>query len=379
MTTARTRIVAVATIAAMTTFIGPLAPSSPGAPRLTTNVRPTAHVEPASATSAPVSIRVQGDELVDASDTPVRLIGVDRSGTEYACVQGWGIFDGPSNSRSIAAMAAWRINAVRVPLNEDCWLGINGVRSAYSGTAYRTAVETYVRALNAAGLVAILDLHWSAPGNDRATGQQVMADASHSVRFWSSVAAAFRDSPGVMFDLYNEPHDISWQCWLHGCMTASRWRAAGMQQMLNAVRDAGASQPVLVEGTDWATDVSEWLRYEPVDPDHQLVASVHIYNFAACNTVSCWNQTIAPVAAKVPVVSGELGENDCASSFIDAYMRWADRVGVSYLAWTWDTWNCSSGPALITSYSGTPTHFGAGFMHHVRALAAVSPSFSPHG
>ena len=27
-------------------------------------------------------------------------------------------------------MKAWNINAVRVPLNEDCWLGINGVASA---------------------------------------------------------------------------------------------------------------------------------------------------------------------------------------------------------------------------------------------------------
>jgi hypothetical protein len=45
---------------------------------------------------------------------------------------------------------------------------------------------------------------------------------------------------------------------------------------------------------------------------------------------------IAPVAAKVPVVTGELGEYDCTSSFIDSYMAWADAHGVSYLAWAWD-------------------------------------------
>ena len=43
------------------------------------------------------------------------------------CVHGGQVFDGPADSTSVQAMAAWHINAVRVPLNEDCWLGINGV------------------------------------------------------------------------------------------------------------------------------------------------------------------------------------------------------------------------------------------------------------
>ena len=48
---------------------------------------------------------------------------MDRSGTEYACVQGNGIFDGPNDQASITAMKSWGVNAVRVPLNEACWNG----------------------------------------------------------------------------------------------------------------------------------------------------------------------------------------------------------------------------------------------------------------
>ena len=44
--------------------------------------------------------------VVDASGNVVQLHGVDRSGTEYACVQGWGLFDGPSDQASITAMKA---------------------------------------------------------------------------------------------------------------------------------------------------------------------------------------------------------------------------------------------------------------------------------
>src|SRR4029077_6415943 len=69
-----------------------------------------------------LAIGVAGNELVDGSGAPLRLIGVNRSGTEYACAQGWGIFDGPSGPPSVRAIAAWHVNADRVPLNEACWL-----------------------------------------------------------------------------------------------------------------------------------------------------------------------------------------------------------------------------------------------------------------
>src|SRR5206468_74068 len=72
-----------------------------------------------------VVVRVSGNTLVNGAGAVIRLLGVDRSGSEYACIQGWGFFDGPSDATSIAAIAAWHTNAVRVPLNEDCWLGIN--------------------------------------------------------------------------------------------------------------------------------------------------------------------------------------------------------------------------------------------------------------
>jgi len=65
---------------------------------------------------------------------------------------------------SIAAIAAWKTNAVRVPLNETCWLAINGVAPAYSGDNYRQAISDFVARLNRAGLIVILELHWSAAG-----------------------------------------------------------------------------------------------------------------------------------------------------------------------------------------------------------------------
>ena len=326
---------------------------------------------PVAGAAATPTVKVVGDHLVNASGKQIRLLGVDHSGTEYACIQGWGIFDGPSDATSVAAIAAWHTDAVRVPLNEDCWLGINGVAPQYGGSAYHAVIAAYVKTLETAGLIVILDLHWNAAGTAKATGQQVMADASHGPAFWRSVAAYFKSNHGLVFDLYNEPHDITWSCWLHGC-TAGGFRVAGMQALVNAVRSTGATQPLMLGGLGWAGDLSQWLAHEPSDPLHQLIASVHVYNFGGCATVSCWAGTILPVAKVVPVVTGELGENDCAQTFIDSYMTWADSKGVSYLGWTWDAgggWTCTGGPSLITSYGGMPTAFGAGLRAHLAKLA----------
>jgi endoglucanase len=346
-------------------------------PRLVT---PGGRVGSAGAAPA-LSVRVSGNHLVDGSGNGLELHGVDRSGTEYACIQGWGIFDGPSDAASVAAIASWHVNAVRVPLNEDCWLGINGVSSSYGGAAYQHAIVNYVNLLNQYGIYAILDLHWSAPGTTAATGQEPMPDQDHSPAFWTSVAGTFRSNPAVLFDLFNEPYPDSntdttaaWTCWEDGGSCAGvSYPAAGMQELVNTVRSTGATNVIMLGGIQYAGTLDHWANYKPTDPDGQLAASFHNYNFGGCVTTACWSSSLSAIG-NVPLITGELGENDGAASFIDSYMNWADTNGVSYLAWTWDTWGCGSPISLITNYNGTPcASYGSGYQQHLAAIAASGP------
>jgi endoglucanase len=336
-----------------------------------------------TAAAAPrAALHVRGNRLLfgPGAGRPVQLRGVNRSGTEYACIQGWGLFQGPApnqidSSAMIGAMLGWDINVVRVPLNEDCWLGLHTVLGL-GGVAYRAAIEAYVHELNAAGLFAILDLHWVAPGAGKATSQLPMADADHAPAFWRSVAATFRGDGDVLFDLYNEPYGISWRCWEHGCQVpaGSSWpayRAAGMQELVGAVRSTGARQPLMLGGLGWAADLSGWLAHEPVDPLHELLASEHDYGGLSPCGSPC-QRAVAATAAKVPVEFGELGETDCRQGYIDSMMRFADAHGIGYLGWAWDAtdsgWSCTGGPSLITGWNGHPTPYGQGFRAHFRAL-----------
>jgi endoglucanase len=331
-------------------------------------------------------LHVSGNRLVNGHGRPVLLHGVNRSGTEFMCVQGHGIFDGPTDQASVSAMKSWGVNAVRIPLNEACWNGESYVDPAYAGANYQDAIKAYVNLVNANGMVAILDLHWTdgrytGPYSLCASAQarclKPMPDAAQAIPFWTSVARAFKGNNAVIFDLFNEPfperaghsQTAGWQCWLRGgSCPGIGYPVAGMQALVNAVRSAGAQNVILVGGLAYANDLSGWLSNRPADPGHNLAASWHSYNFNACSNLSCWTSVVAPVIAQVPLVAGEIGENGCTSSYISALMNWLDSQSASYLAWAWNAdFPCASGPSLITSYDGTPTRYGAGYRSHLRS------------
>ncbi|MER7518394.1 cellulase family glycosylhydrolase [Streptomyces sp. NPDC126499] len=350
-----------------------------------TPTTPPPTTPPAPATGAP-ELRVSGNRFVDQNGATRRLLGVNRSGGEFMCVQGHGIWDGPVDDASVRAIAGWKANTVRIPLNEECWLGLDHIKPEYRGAHYVNAVRDLVNRVLAHGMTPVLELHWthglytgnsSGCGDVHATCQKPMPNARYTPAFWTSVADTFKHDTRVVLDLFNEPYPDratstaaqAWSCWRDGgSCPGIGYEVAGMQDLLDAVRATGAKNLVLVPGIAYSNDLSQWLRYRPTDPAGNLAAAWHVYNFNTCSTETCWNDTLAPVAAQVPLLAGEIGENTCGHAFVDRVMKWFDDRGLSYLGWTWNTWNCASGPALISSYDGTPTAFGIGLRDHLRAL-----------
>jgi hypothetical protein len=310
------------------------------------------------------------DQHIETSDgRTVLLHGVNRSGTEYKCVQNSGIFDGPASVGSVQAIATWKANAVRIPLNADCWLGINGVPAAYSGDTYKRGIQGYVALLHQFHIVPILELHWTAPGETSADRQQPMPDADHAAAFWSDVALTFQGDDGVVFEPYNEPFpdgnrdtDAAWQCWRDGCMaplqvadasngsrpSSELYAATGMQALLDAIRGVGAANVILLGGVEYSNSLTQWLKYAPSDPLANLGAAWHIYDYNLCSNENCWNGAPSQVAAAFPIVVTELGEGDCASQFIEPLLNWLDTRQLGYLAWSWNA-NGACQPRSMTS------------------------------
>jgi hypothetical protein len=337
----------------------------------------------------PRGLHVVDNHIEDGAGKTVVLHGVNRSGTEYKCVQaGNAFFDGPSTDASVEAITTWaNVNAVRVPLNESCWLGINGAPPNLSGDLYKTAIKNYVLRLHKYDLIPIIELHWVGPGTTLATRQQPMPDADHAGAFWAD---------GVVLEPYNEPYpsgnrdeDAAWACWRDGCTanqsvpsggTPVTYQAAGMQAMVDAIRGAGSTHVILLGGLQYSNALTQWLAYKPNDPLAQLGAAWHLYNFNACVSATCWDAAPAAVAAAVPLVATEIGENDCMGAFISPLMQWLDDHGAGYLAWSWNAFGaCTAGSAqgrggqpwsLVSSYtSGAPNGgYAQTFHDHVAGL-----------
>ena len=340
-------------------------------------------------TGAAPALHVSGNKILTASGATYKLYGVNRSGGEFACIKNRdGIWNGPMDQASVTAMRTWKIRVVRVPLNEECWLGTtSNPVPEYSGANYQNAVKAYVSLLIANGITPIVEMHWNYgqyTGNSSgcsdvaAVCQKPMPDAQYAPAFWTGVANAFKGNNAVIFDLFNEPYPeratgdatSGWKCWRDGgtCNGIS-YQVAGFQSLVTTVRNTGATNIIMIGGLAYSNDLTQWLTYKPSDPLNNLAAFAHVYNFNSCANTSCYDSQFKPVAASVPLTLTEIGENDCGHSFIDTLMNWADANGVGYLGWTWNNWDCSTGPSLISDYNGTATAFGQGLKNR---LATVS-------
>jgi hypothetical protein len=148
-------------------------------------------------------------------------------------------------------------------------------------------------------------------------------------------------------------------------------QVAGYNQLISDVRGAGATNVIMVAGTDFAANPTGFNTIMPHDPLGQLAISVHVYSFNGAGAAGSWAKWVAMgLLTKAPLVTGELGETDCTAKFIDTYMSWADAHGVSYLAWAFNSGPCD-GPYLLDS-SGDPTAYGVGYKNHLAHLASSS-------
>ena len=214
----------------------------------------------------------------------------------------------------------------------------------------------------AAGMDVILDLHWSDAGTlggcpPTSGCQQKMPDRN-SVTFWSEVASRYAGDGRVLFELYNEPHDVSWDVWLSGGYTGDGYQAAGMQKLYDTVRAAGADNLVIIGGLDWAYDLSGVAAHRVVG--HNIAYATHPYGSAGSERRSrFWDIYWGALTTTDPVIVTEFGDTKtCADDYAREVLDYADAHAAGWTAWAWIPRGCDF-PSLLTDWAASPSALGA--------------------
>jgi hypothetical protein len=178
-----------------------------------------------------------------------------------------------------------------------------------------------------------------------------MADAN-SVTFWTEVATKYAGDGHVMFELYNEPHDVTWDVWLSGGPSGDGFTVAGMQQLYTAIRGAGAQNIVIVGGLKFAYDLSGAQTYR-VD-GYNVMYATHPYN-QPDKQPGDWDKSFGSLAVVAPVIVTEFGDaTSCSSTYADQVIQYANLHALHWTAWAWFVGGCNF-PSLITDWSATPS------------------------
>lgn len=334
--------------------------------RTAANVELTAAAVP----SAPGGVAAVGPTLIDTRTcTPHRFVGLARSGLESWPTGDDRLYDPALAREDFRNIRGWGSNIVRIPLNPAYWVKT----AAHYDPGYPAQVDSAILRAHSQGLDVVIDMHFSDRGDpaNKAYRLERMADANHGITFWKEVAARYKDDGRVLFELYNEPHDISWDTWLNGGPSGDGYQAAGYQQLYDAVRSTGAKNLVIVNGLNWGYDMAEAGTH--MLNGYNVIYGTHVYDWPEKQPVR-WDRDFGYLAAKVPVMIGEFGTTNCGTAYYEWVMAYADTHNMSWLSWAWyappadrPDLLCSFA-ALITDWNGTPSPMGAVVKAHLQGL-----------
>lgn len=327
----------------------------------------------------PSALHVEGSKLRNDNGDIVRLQGVNVPSLEFSNTGG----DHLLESIRVAVLY-WNVNTIRIPLCQSRWFGeVEGQDDG--GRLYRLIVDEVVRYISENGCYVILDLHnFAISGWYRETYDTPeiydMPDMK-SLEFWEGVAARYANDPAVLFDLYNEPHDVSWDTWKFGGQVTTwlikrvTYGSPGMQALLNIVRSTGAKNIVIAGGLGWGYDLRGIPEHALEDPYENVMYATHIYPWKG--NERDWDEHVGHVIGKYPILVGEVGcEPDEELSLIwrdyDPY-TWATEVlcyihkhELNWTAWCFDP---AAGPCILEDWTYTPTPYWGDFVK--RALRDV--------
>jgi len=325
--------------------------------------------------NADMMLHVEKNLVKNSKGEIVRLLGVNRAGLE------WDANDDRIITSIQQACDDWKANIIRLPVSQDRWLGYGPEQKETDpdGKKYRELVDKIVDELYRREKYLILDLHWNNCGHwGQFIGQHYMPDMN-SLEFWKDAAQRYKNHPAVLFGLYNEPHDVTWDVWKNGGTITERfnvkgekftqtYETPGLQKIADMIRELGAMNILVIGGLDWGYTLDGIAKGYAIEDKggNGIIYDSHVYPWK-----HNWDAFVTVIKDQYPILIGECGhygdavkpregaQSDIHSIWVPKLLNWIEENNYHLTAWDFHP---SAGPCLIKNFDNEPTEFWGSYL-----------------
>ena len=238
-----------------------------------------------SISSYPSMLSTQQNDIINANGEKITLKGIMAPDPQKID------FEKNFNKDFYQKMFSVGGNVIRVPVHPQRY-----IKDEYYLWRYLDSIVAWA---GENGKYVIIDLHFignpiNGYGNEMAHVGENTKD--FVFKFWKQTATYFKDTPNVIFEIYNEPAFI----------TAADWVACA-NELVETIRKTGAKQLIIVGGIDYSYDLS-WVKKTPISDDN-IAYAAHVFP-----SKKDWDNNFGAISDSYPVVVTEWGYIDKNSS-----------------------------------------------------------------
>lgn len=274
------------------------------------------------AVAAPIddigALSVQGTQVVGANGQPAQLRGMSffwNIGEEAAPY--W-------NANVVNWLAEdWHANLVRAAMAVEDWWG-DSKGYLYEPQKNQAMVETIVDAAIAKGIYVIIDWH-SHFTNDNSNGKQDSA-----VNFFSRMAQKYGQYPNVIYEIYNEPQQISW----------SNDIKPYAEKIIPVIRQYDPDNLIVV-GTPWWSGKPDEAAQNPISGENAKNVAYTFHFYASDNDhLNNYLPAAKSASQSIPLFVTECGltqasgNGDINYDRVNTFFDWIEQNKISWAAWS---------------------------------------------
>ncbi|MGX1884308.1 glycoside hydrolase family 5 protein [Streptomyces sp. NPDC055287] len=268
---------------------------------------------PPSPVSANGQLKVCGRQLCNEDGQAVQLRGMSTHGTQWysQCVT-----DG-----SLDALAGdWRADVLRV----STYVQEDGYET--DPQRFTALAQKFVDGANRRGMYAVIDWHMLDPGDPD-------FNLARAKTFFTTMAKRYKDNPGVLYEIANEPSGVSW----------SKIKSYA-EKIIPVIRAQDPDAVVLVGTRAWSSfGVSEGSDEREVVANPVNASNImYTFHFYAASHRDEYLNALNRASDRLPVFVTEFGTQDYAGEGANDFaqtQRFLDLMKRKKISWT--NWNYS--------------------------------------